>query len=346
MALESTNIENLLSVGAVVMFHVDVSRKDSPRYKTTIRGWRAGTNLMLDRPRAPNTAYVALVEGQVCVLRYVHGGKACAFDSMVLDWDSRRLNAYLRVAWPKEVKWVTFRKFERIALGTACVITSEDGPRSGHIDDLSIGGCGLQSEHRYKEESDIDVSFELPDGTSVRNVKALVRSVRRSGGGFAFGAQFKSGQESVANDIAFYVTTTLARMRGEPDEEAVANYVLVLDNDPEVTRRLRHNFSRQGFEAVCAANAVDGFARLHRSPPAALLCSQDLPDLPGILACDVVRKNERFAKLPIFVYGGEGDGLAEGAKSVGATDFFPKSPSIAPDVAFDVSQFLKKRDEA
>ncbi|HPO15243.1 MAG TPA: PilZ domain-containing protein [Candidatus Hydrogenedentes bacterium] len=345
MAIEDKDIETLLAVGVTAVFDMEPNRKDGPRAKTIIRGWRKPTHIMLDRPKSQTGGYAPLQEGQKCVLRYLHEGQACAFDSMVLDWDARRYNPYLRIAWPKSVNHVPFRKHERIKLQLSSEILWPDGSvTTESVRDLSAGGCGLYASKTIDNGGIVRMNFQLPDGSNVQHMRAIVRNTRETGSGFLLGLEFIEGQEQAENDITFFVTTTLERRRTDTGGSTQIHRVLVIDDNTDTSGRLKRNFDNRGMEVVVAANAVDGMYRLRMSPPTAVVVCQTLPDLAGVEVCRMIKIHEDFKSLPVFVYGGDGGDVGKRTKEVGGEAYFPPSLTLAPDVVRAVTQALSNKE--
>ena len=341
MGCEAKEIERFLEVGAIMVFHTEPNRRDGPRHKTILRGWRKPSHMLFDRPKTESGLFAALQEGQPCVVRYLHEGLACAFDTIVIDWDNRRSNPYLRVTWPHEIQYVQFRKFERLRISFPCIVHLENGdPFEGEMQDLSGGGCGLLCTTFLKEPvRQVSLSFTLPDGTPVEKLKTEVRNQRPSGGGTFLGVEFLARQERAQNDIMFFVTSRLDRSKGS---DQPAPKVLLIDEDVEFASRLRRCFERRNTDVICATTTLDGLVQLRMSPPRALLVSAAMNDLPAVDLCRLIRKTKGVEDLHVFVYGGEAQQLESILLQSGANGYFPPKSSLAPDMAFEVGQMLEK----
>lgn len=342
MACEKRNVERFFEVGAVVMLHTDANRKDGPRYRSVVRGWRKGGHVLMDRPKTDQGAMAALQEGQECVIRFIHEGMACAYDTQVIDWDTRRHNPYLRVTWPRELQFISFRRHERLKVQLPCRIALNDGtPASGEIRDMSLGGFGAQVSVSCNEGSIITMDFELPDGTSVRSAKALVKSSREVEGAWFVGCEFQQDSGHASSDIDFYLTSTMERRRAEQTEQKNVARVLVVDSDETMAGRLKSNFEKRGYDVVTASNTVDAFYRLRMTPPLAVIINQAQPDLAGLEICRLIKQHKDLEHLPVYLYGGEGADLAQRSHAVRANGYFAPCPSLAPDIAFEVHEELK-----
>jgi CheY-like chemotaxis protein len=276
-------------------------------------------------------------------VRYLQDGQACAIDTRIIDWDTRRHSPYLRTTWPDEVQYVSFRKFERIRLQMFCtVLWPGNVTTTEEIRDLSIGGCGVQATRPSEEGDVLMLSFELADGTHIQGISAVVRNVRDANGRYFLGCEFEDGQDYAESNIAFYVTSTLERRNAASGSERPMQRVLIVDSDIDTAIRLKQNFEQQGCEAVLAHNTVDAMYRLRMSPPAAMIISEELHDLSGAAVCGIIKRNADFEALPVYVYGGHDEGLADLAKRAGAKGYFPPTISMVPDLAFDVARDLAK----
>lgn len=345
MACETRNLERFFEVGAVMMLHTDVNRKDGPRYRSVLRGWRKGSHILLDRPKTEHGSFVALLEGQEVVLRFLHEGQACAYNAHVIDWDTRRHNPYMRVTWPRELQYVAFRRFERIKVEFACQLFRPDGTRmAAEIRDLSMGGCAVHAPAAVNEGSTILLEFDLPDGVQVKGAKAVVKSARDLGGKWFLGCEFPEPGPG-NSELSFYVTANLERTRGGAPDEGVRR-VLVIDADAEFATRLRTAFDKRGVDVVIAEHPLDAFHRLRAALPLAVVASVPLPGLDGLEVCRLLRSHRDFKALPFYLYGGEGADLADKAHKAGAQGYFAPCVSLAPDIAFEVGEAIKESAKA
>jgi two-component system KDP operon response regulator KdpE len=100
--------------------------------------------------------------------------------------------------------------------------------------------------------------------------------------------------------------------------------ILVIDDEPEITRALRSILTAHGFEPIVAASAGEGLDLLQRRHPDLVLLDLVLPDRSGLEVTRTIRQ-EFGLDLPIVVlsaHGGE-DSKVE-ALDLGADDFVTK----------------------
>jgi two-component system KDP operon response regulator KdpE len=100
--------------------------------------------------------------------------------------------------------------------------------------------------------------------------------------------------------------------------------VLVVDDEPEITRALRTILTGHGFTPVVAGNVADGMAQLQRHHPDLLLLDLVLPDGSGQEVIRTIRKDLQL-DLPIIVLSAHGEEEGKvAALDLGADDFVTK----------------------
>jgi two-component system KDP operon response regulator KdpE len=100
--------------------------------------------------------------------------------------------------------------------------------------------------------------------------------------------------------------------------------VLVVDDEPEITRALRSILSAHGFEPIVAATAEEGLDLLRRRRPDLLLLDLVLPDRSGLEVTRTIRQELRL-DLPIVVLSAHGEEESKvQALDLGADDFLTK----------------------
>jgi len=100
--------------------------------------------------------------------------------------------------------------------------------------------------------------------------------------------------------------------------------VLVIDDEPEITRALRSILEGNGFEPLVATSGEEGLALIEQRRPDLILLDLGLPDLSGLEVCRAIRK-DRGLDTPIIVLSvrGEEDAKVQ-ALDLGADDYLTK----------------------
>jgi len=100
--------------------------------------------------------------------------------------------------------------------------------------------------------------------------------------------------------------------------------VLIVDDQPEVTRALGHLFTKSGFTPATFQSAAEAMEFVEQHTPAAAVIDIHLPDLSGLVLSQRLR-DKLGDKVPIIVLSGDAS-LANlnSLEHVGATHFFSK----------------------
>lgn len=332
-------IEACLTVGTPVIFYPGPQRKGVAHYKTVFRGWRRGTHIIADRPATETGVMANLREGMDCTLCFIREGKAWAFSTQVMSWDMSGPIQYTRLRWPLQIESTQFRQGERIEVSLPCKLRPEGGKMvMGTVEDMSQGGCGVHTVHMMEKGARVALSFTFPDGTGVHEVRTVIRNVRPRGNAFFLGLAFEEGQVAAVNDIAFFVTSRIERLRGGLFVTEAAPRVLIIDTNADRAGKILWNLNRRGVEGYIAHNVVEGFYRLRAVPPRMVVVGYDNADLPGSEVTRLIRSSETRRQLHILVYGGEDSAAEEAAKAAGADEHFPACPTLAPDLGAEIAK--------
>lgn len=98
--------------------------------------------------------------------------------------------------------------------------------------------------------------------------------------------------------------------------------VLVVDDEPQITRTLRHSLSAHRYDVRTAADAVSAMDTFHDWHPDLIITDLQMPEKSGIEFCREVRN---ISKLPIIVLSVRGDERTKvEALDAGADDYVTK----------------------
>ncbi len=98
--------------------------------------------------------------------------------------------------------------------------------------------------------------------------------------------------------------------------------VLVIDDEPQITRSMRLILTGHGYEVATASTAETGLAALDHRLPDLVLLDLMLPDLPGQEVCRRIRKR---SDVPIIVLSARGEESVKiEAFDLGADDYLTK----------------------
>ncbi len=105
----------------------------------------------------------------------------------------------------------------------------------------------------------------------------------------------------------------------------MAPTVLVVD-DSNTIRRSAELFLRQGgFHVLLAEDGFDALSKIHDHEPDLVFCDILMPRLDGYQTCAIIKRNARFAALPVVMLSSK-DGLFDKARGrmVGSQQYLTK----------------------
>src|SRR5712692_9648594 len=95
--------------------------------------------------------------------------------------------------------------------------------------------------------------------------------------------------------------------------------VLVVEDELGVQRILKEMLAEEGFDVQIASNGAAALHMLEVINPDLIVTDLLMPELGGVGLIQQVRKQERFAQLPIVALSGYGQSLEPAAIAAGAT---------------------------
>jgi c-di-GMP-binding flagellar brake protein YcgR len=373
MLIEATEIASFLEVGNTGTFHTGPAAKEALKFRTAFRGWREGNHILLDRPRSSDGKMALLKEKLPCVIRFLSEGRACAMNSIVLDWDSRSDQPAMRIAWPKSIHYVGLRRTERVNVNIKCTVDwGNNLPTLETISDMSAGGCGVRCKRKTELGQALELGFELPGGQVMHGIRTEVRHIRETDNDFILGVSFLSGQPQVENEIRYFVNQLLgvatasgngaaataspadaASSQAVPASMMAASFkpnprrILIFENDEKMRGRFKRNFDRIECESFFPKDALDGLGGLRMAAPGAIVIRQDYGTVSGMEIAHIIRSVPDFATIPLYVYGGQGDtnGLDEVGRQIGITMYFSPRMTMAPDISAEIAKIIPGVEE-
>jgi len=73
-----------------------------------------------------------------------------------------------------------------------------------------------------------------------------------------------------------------------------------VDDDPSILRFMKILLEGNGFEVKTASNGEEALQILRRLVPAVLILDVELPGVSGFDLCQIIKRNERLAKVPVL----------------------------------------------
>jgi two-component system KDP operon response regulator KdpE len=114
-------------------------------------------------------------------------------------------------------------------------------------------------------------------------------------------------------------------MKQSPHDQQQAK-ILIVDDEPQITRVLRTALSTQGYSLRIAANGVEGMEAVHTWKPDLVVTDVSMPEMNGIELCREIRA---VSEVPIIVLSVRNqEAMKIEALDAGADDYVTKPFSI------------------
>jgi DNA-binding response OmpR family regulator len=116
--------------------------------------------------------------------------------------------------------------------------------------------------------------------------------------------------------------------------------ILVLEDDPYVADTLRLQLEAHGFEVDTASDGLEGLNRARADSPDLVLLEVVLPKLDGYHVCRLLKFDQQYRHIPIFILTGRQRGSdRKTGEAVGAEEYLVK-PCDIDDLLGRIRQYL------
>lgn len=122
--------------------------------------------------------------------------------------------------------------------------------------------------------------------------------------------------------------------------------VLVVDDEPDIVRVIKHMLNGAGYDVVPGYGAEDALRKVRRQPFDLVLTDLAMPGMSGVELIDEIRRDPETADLPIIgVTAYVWDGLGRSAGDLGCDGFVAKP--FEPRALLDaVERYLPAHESA
>ncbi len=114
-------------------------------------------------------------------------------------------------------------------------------------------------------------------------------------------------------------------MNNEAAAEPAGLKVLVIDDSNTIRRSAEIFLKQGGYEVLLAEDGFDALSKVNDHAPDLIFCDILMPRLDGYQTCAIIKRNARFASVPIIMLSSK-DGLFDKARGrmVGSEDYLTK----------------------
>lgn len=290
----------ILTVGISVLIDLHPKTPATSRHRATLLGWDEGRVLLFE-PNAGEDS-TCFREGDRCQVRFVQDGQIWGFYSHLKSNVQDSVSFMIEVEWPESVSKVRLRRHERVDIALPCRLFLEDGSQiSARLQDLSAGGCRLQTALHLNTGNVLKISFDMPDAAKVDCIPIEVQNRKElEGGESEFGCSFLDMEESALCGIGAYVARVIAKRRGQEHRHPC---VLLLTNEAGDAIPLRNALKEFPMcDVMVSTGFFDAGYRLMHYAPLALLIHGAFQD-PSAREIDAMLHEVPSLKaMPVIVY--------------------------------------------
>ena len=114
-------------------------------------------------------------------------------------------------------------------------------------------------------------------------------------------------------------------MSNEAAAEPAGLKVLVIDDSNTIRRSAEIFLKQGGYEVLLAEDGFDALSKVNDHDPDLIFCDILMPRLDGYQTCAIIKRNARFASVPIIMLSSK-DGLFDRARGrmVGSDEYLTK----------------------
>lgn len=126
-----------------------------------------------------------------------------------------------------------------------------------------------------------------------------------------------------------------------PEDSLEGSKILVVDDDPQITRALTTMLKRRGITVTALNDPLRFWSVLDDAKPNLIMLDLEMPKLSGIELCRVVRNDRRWSELPVvFLTGHTDQASVTRIFAAGADDYVGK-PFVAAELMMRIESRLK-----
>lgn len=118
--------------------------------------------------------------------------------------------------------------------------------------------------------------------------------------------------------------------------------ILLVDDEPDILEIVGYNLSNEGYQVITAANGVEAVKIAKKELPHLIILDVMMPEMDGIEACEIIRKNPDLKNTIITFLTARGEDYSQVAGfDAGADDYITKP--IKPKVLVSKVKALLRR---
>lgn len=120
--------------------------------------------------------------------------------------------------------------------------------------------------------------------------------------------------------------------------------VLVVDDEPDIVEILSYNLKKENFEVSKAYNGYEAVSFALKNHPDLIIMDIRMPEMNGIEACRMIKKNEFMKDIPVLFLTADNDEYTSLSAVEAGGDHFVTKP-IRPSILIGMINGLLKIDD-
>lgn len=119
--------------------------------------------------------------------------------------------------------------------------------------------------------------------------------------------------------------------------------ILIIEDDPAISRLVDYTLRHEGYEVITAANGLEGIRKARHEAPDLVILDVMLPGMDGFEICHRLRAEPDTAQLLILMFSAKAQEIDKNTGlKVGADDYLPK-PAAPAEIVGRVEKLLAKK---
>ena len=123
----------------------------------------------------------------------------------------------------------------------------------------------------------------------------------------------------------------------------MGNKILIIEDDPAISRLVDYSLRHEGYEVITAANGLEGIRKAHNEAPDLVILDVMLPGMDGYEICHRLKSDPETAPVLIIMFSAKAQEIDKNTGlKVGADDYLPK-PAAPAEIVSRVGKLLAKK---
>ncbi|MFA6356362.1 MAG: response regulator [Candidatus Omnitrophota bacterium] len=120
--------------------------------------------------------------------------------------------------------------------------------------------------------------------------------------------------------------------------------ILLVDDEEDVLRTVGFRLQSIGYDVVTASDGMEGLNKAHEEKPDLIILDLMLPKMHGYKVCAFLKKDTRYAKIPIIMFTAKAGDLDKKLGLEVGADAYVMKPFEPPELIKTIEGLLAKNN--